>query len=343
MRGIFAVSIVLYHCKQHFFMYLTGSGLVGFFIMSGFLLCMLHPVNEHFSHSKFVAERALRIYPMHWLALLLLLMLWYFFGETYKCNWPSLIPNVLLVQSFIPDKACFLSFNGVAWFLCDLLLCYVCYPYFVRWFNRIRLRWLLLLFAVLFVAYCILVWPLDAGDDEPILAYFHVFPPFRLYEFAMGIVVYRVWSELKGLSWTETQIIVIELIAYGAYALLIAVAYSFPHVFTGNYHDNVMWEIPMAFVVLVVAMNAGREGLVGRLLCCAPLQWLGRHSMEIFLFQAIAGGIYNYLVCPLFGHFGILVYEYYAWGIFVVLLPLSWGIHRYVSVPLYAWAKKKTQ
>lgn len=49
-RGIFILSVVLFHSGEELFMELATSGVVGFFIMSGFLMRMKHqpePIRAH--------------------------------------------------------------------------------------------------------------------------------------------------------------------------------------------------------------------------------------------------------------------------------------------------------
>ena len=74
-RGIFILSVVLFHSGEELFMELATSGVVGFFIMSGFLMRMKHqpePIRgERFK--SFVANRALRLYSLHWFAFALLM------------------------------------------------------------------------------------------------------------------------------------------------------------------------------------------------------------------------------------------------------------------------------
>lgn len=125
-RGIFALGVVLFHSGEKMFMELATGGVVGFFVMSGFLLRMWHDPAQlrGARHRSFFLMRALRIYPLHWLALALLLAecLALHMPLTYG-NCAALLPNLLLLQSYVPCEQVFFSFNTPSWFLCDLLLC----------------------------------------------------------------------------------------------------------------------------------------------------------------------------------------------------------------------------
>lgn len=113
-RGIFILSVVLFHSGEELFMELATSGVVGFFIMSGFLMRMKHqpePIRGA-RFKSFVANRALRLYSLHWFAFALLMAATFGFSTTLPyMSWGALVPNLLLVQSFVPDVNVFFSFN----------------------------------------------------------------------------------------------------------------------------------------------------------------------------------------------------------------------------------------
>lgn len=83
-RGIFILSVVLFHSGEELFMELATSGVVGFFIMSGFLMRMKHqpePIRGA-RFKSFVANRALRLYSLHWFAFALLMAATFGFSAT---------------------------------------------------------------------------------------------------------------------------------------------------------------------------------------------------------------------------------------------------------------------
>ena len=115
-RTLLLLVVVIYHCDQQWLMEPTKAAVSIFFISSGFLLSMRHPV-ERFSWSgwkRFVLHSASKLYPLQWLGLaILLLFQWIFIVPKVDA---SLLAHVALVQSWIPVREIFFGYNGHAWF-----------------------------------------------------------------------------------------------------------------------------------------------------------------------------------------------------------------------------------
>lgn len=344
-RGVFAVAILLCHCGEKAFTEMSCCGVVAYFMMSGFLMRMHHRPDavRGTSFKPFFLMRALRLYPLHWLALALLMAeVWAFSMPITRVGTDALLPNLLLIQSYVPDEEVFFSFNTPSWFLCDLLLCYFCYPLIAIWLGKMSVKGQVCLFAALMLVYAV---AMSHITDHRAVVYSHVFPPLRLYEFAMGVTLYNVYAAVAPRLTTRLNFMKASL-AEGAILVLlmglVAFSQSWSSPLKNNYNDSLMWEIPMALLILVAAFNAGREGLIGRLLCWKPLLWVGSMSLEVFMLHFVAGPIFTYLVSPLFGHFGIMVYDFFAVGQLPILLVLSWVVHRCFTRPVFAWAAKMT-
>lgn len=343
-RGIFALGVVLFHSGEKMFMELATGGVVGFFVMSGFLLRMWHgPAQLRGArHRSFFLMRALRIYPLHWLALALLLAecLALHMPLTYG-NWGALLPNLLLLQSYVPCEQVFFSFNTPSWFLCDLLLCYLCYPWVARWLGRLRLGAQVLLECALMGVYAAVM---STVTDKAMVTYTHVFPLLRLYEFGIGIVACHAYTALlpsvreKCRGFAKSTLV--EALPVALWLGLMAFSHSWDYPYKDNFNDSLMWELPMALLVTAAALCAGREGAIGRVLLWTPLVWMGEMSFEMFLLHFVSGPVFTYFVGPLFGHFGIMVYDYYAVGQLPILLAMSYAMHRWFTRPLFAWAAR---
>lgn len=343
-RGIFALGVVLFHSGESLFMELATGGVVGFFVMSGFLVRMWHDPAQISGkrHRYFFLKRALRIYPLHWLALALLLAecVLLHMPLTYG-NWSFLLPNLLLLQSYVPREEVFFSFNTPSWFLCDLLLCYLCYPWVARWLGKLGLRAQVLLVCALTAVYAAVM---GTVTDKNLVTYTHVFPLLRLYEFGIGIVACHAYTALlprvREKNWGFAKATLVEALPVALWIGLMVFSHTWDYPHKDNFNDSVMWELPMALLLTATALCAGSEGAIGRVLRCRPLVWLGELSFEMFLLHFVSGPVFTYFVGPLFGHFGIMVYDYYAVGQLPILLAMSYAMHRWFTRPVFAWAAR---
>ncbi|UPJ74541.1 acyltransferase [Bradyrhizobium sp. 187] len=101
-----------------------------FFILSGFVIAYSYPSTstDAQSYFRFMVRRIARIYPLHFLALLVfgLLLLMGVKGATPQSNGPDFIYNLFLVQAWgVTDH---LSFNSPAWSISAELFCYLLFP-----------------------------------------------------------------------------------------------------------------------------------------------------------------------------------------------------------------------
>jgi peptidoglycan/LPS O-acetylase OafA/YrhL len=101
-----------------------------FFILSGFVIAYSYPLTsmDAGSYFRFMVRRIARIYPLHFLTLLVfgLLFLMGVKGSTPQSNGPDFIYNLFLVQAWgVTDH---LSFNSPAWSISAELFCYLLFP-----------------------------------------------------------------------------------------------------------------------------------------------------------------------------------------------------------------------
>ena len=140
-RGLMAVAVVLFHCDVAWIYNVAVSGVTFFFLSSAFLLARRHPVErlEARAYGRFVMEHALRLYPLHWLGLALLIVM---ACTLYAApiNWGATALSALLLHAWSPLHDVHYGINPVAWYMSALLFCYCIYPLVMRWIGRWRLR-----------------------------------------------------------------------------------------------------------------------------------------------------------------------------------------------------------
>ena len=189
-RLIFILMIFLFHFGVFPYGYFPVTF---FFILSGFVLTYGYGkevVKESFVYSAFMKKRLIKIYPLHLLCLVYVLITTFAEQQTLP-NY--IIPNLLLVQSWIPLRPAFFSCNGVTWFLADILVFYSFFPFVQRLINKhyTACKYGLFALLILYVA-CIPIVPKDLYQ-----AIYYVNPLVRMLDFIMGMFLCRWFLQVE--------------------------------------------------------------------------------------------------------------------------------------------------
>ena len=275
-------------------------GVAFFFLLSGFTMSMGYGrslTDGTFGWKRYLTRRLWRIYPLHVMCLVLVLVL---FRPAIDVKLPL---NALLLQAWIPDAAYYFSYNGVSWFLSALLFCYLLFPLAYRKGNS----WVL---AVVLVA-CAVVYVLVPYEQVNALLY--VAPWIRCADFFLGIMLYKLydnWQNVHVGRWAEWLTV----------AVLLAALWAYPYVDAKVRNAPLYWLVllPMIFVF------ARQEGLLSQLLQHRVLQGLAQLSMPIFLLHPI-------VFRAMFHLFPTLSAGTMLALCVVVVLGISWVADRVVS------------
>ncbi len=180
--------------------YLVSCGVSFFFVLSGFVLTWNYYEMEPWEIRNFYIKRIARIYPAHWLVMLLYV---FFLSAFVVYNWrtdygligvPILAANLALLQSWVPVCFWYFSFNAPAWSVSCEVFFYLCFPLLVILLRR---HWFLVALAT-FAFVPVLIWlanPLPAMAVQTEMAW-HIdqnglvqFSPIsRIAEFGLGMI-----------------------------------------------------------------------------------------------------------------------------------------------------------
>lgn len=331
-----AVAVVLFHCGVGWSYNVAVSGVTFFFISSTFLLARRHrfDVLTGDGYGRFVLDHAMRLYPLHWLGLAMLIAISLLFG-TRTIDWGATTLSALLLHSWSPVHDVHYGLNPVAWYMCALLFCYIIYPLMAHWLWPWRLRYKVLLALVLALLLGTILYPLNIPQREAVF----VNPLSHVLDVTVGLTLFHLFGILQS-RWPRLDRRAASLIECGALALLAAViAVNVCTTWIRPWEDVIIWLLPQGAVLLALALTAHREGIVGRALLCRPLQWLGSISFEIFVLQFVAFHLFNYAVAPVIGHWGWDVYDRLPWFALPLLIVLSWVVNRWFTRPVSTYFK----
>lgn len=336
-RGLMAIAVVLFHCGEGWIYNVAVSGVTFFFISSTFLLAMHHPFKhlDAQQYGRFTIGHALRLYPLHWLGLALLVILALIFHTTV-IDWGATALSALLLHSWSPIHDVHYGLNPVSWYMSALLFCYLIYPFMAHWVGRWRMRYKVMLVTLLAVVLAAVLLPLDIPGREAVF----VNPLSHVLDVSFGLLLIHLYHVLRDRC-RHVGFRMATMLEIGAFLfLVIVIAVNVTTTWIRPWEDVIIWLMPEGAVLLVLALLDGHEGAVGRFLLSKPLQWLGGISFEVFVLQVVAFHIFNYALAPVAGHFGLLVYTRLGWFALLVLLPLAWVVNRLFTRPLSAATKR---
>lgn len=227
------------------------TGVTFFYILSGFIInysFKRHIESGRFDYKDFIVFRVCRLFPVHLLALFLVLNLFGYFVNFDAVNKLSLVSNIFLVNSFIPDTAYYFSFNPVSWSISCEVFFYMAFCFLVG-FSSSRLFILLLVIQAFNVYYIFNPPEIVSGHWL-----FYVNPLFRICDFIIGILLCRLFlhSEFSPGKKLGT-VMEISSLLFVALTMYISTNY----ISDMNIRYDFLFIPCMAFLVMAFSFNSG--------------------------------------------------------------------------------------
>lgn len=258
-----------------------------FFILSGFVMNRSSPSVSSPLH--FYKKRFAKIYPVNIFIIILLL----FTGIISIERVDVWLPNALLIQTWIPQGDIYIGGNVPSWFLSVIAFLYITYPFLLKFIKKIPTEYLWMsvalcyatLIAVNGAIYTLLPtvpliegWPFEVGEIQWWFAY--TFPPTRVFEFTIGMLLSRIIQEGKWISVSVTTSVILTALTY-CIDLFMPFLLSF----------NLVTLIPLVLLIgsLAVSDLQGKRSF----LHAKPMQWLGSISFCFYLIHFLVLRLLN--------------------------------------------------
>ncbi|HEY0779300.1 MAG TPA: acyltransferase [Gemmatirosa sp.] len=298
VRGLAILLVVLYHCQQVLPLAatrvggllgaVTGAGWSGvdlFFVLSGFLITGIlldargdGPATPPGYFSAFYARRALRIFPLYYAYLLVVVLIAPPAPEPHSPLWHWLYGSNLLVARY-GWGAITRGWTGALWSLSVEEQFYLVWPALVLWAGRRRMPAVCGAIVVAALAGRVLAM----RDVGPHAAY--TLMPLRADALAVGAWIATVWRRPDG----EARLARLSPWLLGAGGLVVGgLAIRF---------RGLPYAAPLVATLGYSALAVGYGGVVARAATSAPSTWfarafqtpplrvLGRYSYAIYLFH----------------------------------------------------------
>lgn len=285
LRLFAALGVVLVHVGYHFTSSATVdvaeaygyTGVTFFYLLSGFVLTWAQPEPRP---GRFWWSRIARIWP---LTVMLTAFAFTVIAAQERIPGPlGHVANFLLFQAWLPRGSWYFGGNGVSWSLSCELFFYLAFPLLIIPIRRFG--WRALALAVTATLLLQIGAPAVAAlihvPGNIYFWLFFIFPPYRLLEFLLGMLLARMVTLGLRLRWPRTS----AAVAIAGLAVL-AGAFTTYTVLTGDYLDRpfvAMAVIPSLLVLILAAATQDIRGLRSWA-CSGLLVLLGECSFELYL------------------------------------------------------------
>jgi peptidoglycan/LPS O-acetylase OafA/YrhL len=297
-RFLFALMIFFHHFvinDQQLFDAGGSCAVTFFMILGGFMLTLGYGdkvVTPQFRFKPYIAKRLWRIYPVHLLTLLVFIAI---FHKYTIDNLSALLPNLLLLQSWIPDIAYYFSFNSVSWYLSDTILFYLLFPTIIRCIHRLKRSGSLALFAIIIIAYFIAQ---SFVPDDRVNDFIYISPLFRLVDFIIGVALCFLYKELRqryshGIE--QCGYSVKSIIECAVIILMVVTIIYFKDIEERYATDAYFWPATI-LLILTFALFGKSGGAISSLLSRKIPRYLGSISLEFYIAHLVTFLVLSYIL-----------------------------------------------
>lgn len=344
LRFFFAFMVFLSHLwflqdespfLRHIYDDIFYEGYIGvsfFFILSGFVLSYSYHdklLSGQTKLSEFWLARWARIYPLHFLTLMISIPLSIRGDEV---EWLTrFVLNIFLIQSFVPSDDIYFYFNSVSWSISDEWFFYIMFPFLVFLFYKTR--------YIKYSPILLLIIPLMLflAKESYHEKYFYINPLLRLSDFLIGKFLYRLYRKRKEISILNNKntATLMEIASIG----VLIVFFSFHNSIPQGFRYSVYYWIPMIFLIYTFAYS---KGIISQLLSNKILVYLGEISFGFYMIHMLVLRYYAYLPKK-FAFFSYIFPKGYieAYIVFGISLVASMLLFRFYELPANRFIKSK--
>lgn len=286
LRLFFMLMIFVHHCD---FSYGGGScAVAGFFILSGFCMTLGYGEKvsqDNFSWKKFMLRRAIKLYPIHWVGLLLMWILsgcYFHIGPTFL---GMLTLNAALLQSWVPIKCIYFSYNSPSWYLCNILFFAAIFPFLMRIIARSSS---ILKAAIIIVPLIITIVLSFVLPHELRHAWLYINPIARLVDCLIGMYAAMVYICIRNkkvlAEQIDTHILLIDMTIMLMFIIVLLLSiYRYQFGFDRLYH-TLFW-LPEVLLVLVVALRSlsPKKSFIQSILNSKAINYIGVCSLSFYI------------------------------------------------------------
>jgi peptidoglycan/LPS O-acetylase OafA/YrhL len=289
-RFIAAISIVVFHQGIDVYPFNEDSisfifrhanvGVSYFYILSGFVMTVAYSSYQKVDTLTFYKKRFARIYPIYFVAALLLLVLLQLIAsintDSIEIDYTGFLLNIFAVQSWIPGKA--MAFNNPGWSIVVEFFFYACFPLlFNRFYTKYSVKQVLFAIVIFFIVSQLafhfgLIYLNTANVIYNDLLFY--FPISHLNEFLVGNIfgIILMKSHKNNKHNYDFHIIALAIL------LILLLKYPIDYV---DYHNGLLAVVFIPILFLLSLNN----GLITKIFNLKLFVLLGEISFGLYILQ----------------------------------------------------------
>ena len=285
-----------------------------------------------FSYGQYLSRRCIKFYPLHWLCIFAIMPLAFL-----SFSWmdiPKLFLNAVLLQTWIPIKEVYFSFNAVSWYLADTMFFAIVFPLIFKWLSNASSKGRVALATALAVIYVIVALLIP---EEKYHAVLYISPYMRLMDFVLGIYLALGYMKLRERPVRNRNRVLNQIVV--ALLIVFLVVESCLLSETATLFAPVYW-FPVALLIVIASLSERMEGVGQKWLENRLLQCLGELSFTIFMVHQIILR-YTTVVFDKILHFeNDIIYVVFTLSTTIVV---SIVVDKYILKPITQWLTKRIQ
>lgn len=349
-KFIAAVGIFLHHLA---FPYSMGRLFTTFFfVFAGFITAYSFKKKQFICNKKtlkeFYISKLIKNYPIYIATLLISIPI---VGpvEQMTIQLKDFFVHGLMLQVLFPYGKKTFMFNGLSWFLADLMIFYFIIPFIYHTIQKMKIETSTMkigtCLAGMFFVDFIIAYLFPGGLTAYSFKWWFLYiSPFtRIIHYLMGfffgllfVLHQEKWKKLVA----RIPSLVYTLLEMGALSLLLVAIYLEKRIL--NFEINEIVYIVTSFIIIVIF--ALEKGYLSKLLSSKVFVYLGKMSFIIYmLHQVIINYVSLYLGVRPWYNVNISRFNNMmtAFILFIIVLALCDVSSRYIVIPITNWLQKK--
>lgn len=332
LRGIFILFIFFHHCLNLY----PGGGSMAvafFFVLGGFSMTLGYKdkiTDKAFDYKKYLTRRCIKFYPLHWICLIAALPFALLSFNIKQI--PIFVINAALIQTWIPIKEVYFSFNAVSWYLSNTMFFAVVFPFVFRWIAGASPKGKRLIAGVMTVIYVVVALLIP---EEKYHAILYISPYMRLMDFMFGIFLALGYLKLKDRSMEKWNNAVCQIAIVSLIVLLVVESSLLSE--NATLFAPVYW-IPVALLIVIASLSERVGG--GQILQNKWLQRLGELSFIIFMIHQIILRYTTILFEKILHLENDIIYVVFT---LTMTILVSTVVDKYLLKPITQWLTKRNQ